>query len=157
MADFWSSNDNTWAGGGLAFGEAHPVFIVGAGFFQADTQFFTEETGTVNSRLERIGLPLVADKVDPSSVKLITRLWPLITGKVGDQILIFVGAQENSPDETPVYEDAVTYTIGTTEFIDALSSGRYLCLKFTSVPGTPTDEPWTLISYVVDFQIVGLL
>ncbi len=156
MADEWNSNSNTWAGSSLAIGEAHPIFLVDNEFFQADTKFFGEETGTVNSLLERIGIPLVADKVDPSSVKLITKVWPLITGKIGDQIEICVGAQENSPDEAPVYEAPVIYTLGTTEFIDAMSSGRYAALKFKSISGDPTDEPWTLMQYVIDFQVIGL-
>jgi len=156
MADLWKSNSNTWAGAGLAFGEATPVFLSSDVFYQADTNFFGEEIGTIDVLLERVGLPLIADKVDPSSIKLITRIWPLIIGKVGDTIDIAIGTQQNSPAEAPVYETAKTWTIGTTEFIDALASGRYLCFKITSAASGQTAEPWTLVNYVIDFEVIGL-
>lgn len=151
MADNWNSNNLPWDSGGTSFGKALPVMINSDLFYQADSDFLGEETGTVNCFLERVGIPLVAEHVDPSSVKLITRVWLVIEGTDGDTIDVYVGMQENNSQGPVNYLAPVTYTIGTTEAIDVLVSGRFAALKFVA-----TDiDPWTLVEYVIDFEVVG--
>jgi len=149
--DFWNSNNLPWGHGGSAVGERLPVMIISDAFLQADSPFLGEETGTTNFLLERVGIPLVAEFVHPSSIKLITRIWFVIEGTVGDQISVSMGAQEKDSQEAPIYLPPEIYTIGTTESIDGIISGRYACIKLEA-----TDiDPWTLVRYQIDFEVIG--
>jgi hypothetical protein len=151
MADEWDSNHRPWNSGGTAYGMALPIMTYSDLFFQADSDFIGEETGVVSAKLERQGLPLIAEYVDPSSVKLIVRVWFVILGTVGDTIDISIGVQENTPMDAVTYQDAETFTIGTTEYIDAEVSGRFAAIKLAAM----NIEPWTLVKYTVDFEVIG--
>jgi hypothetical protein len=151
VADNWNSNNLPWNFGGTAVGARLPVMINSDEFYQADSDNFDEETGTVNCLLERIGIPLLADYVHPSSVKLWTRFWPVIRGRVGDAISISMGMQEETTEDTPIYLPAQDFIIGTTQSLDGAIAGRYACIKFEAT----NIHPWTLIRYQLEWEVIG--
>lgn len=107
----------------------------------------------MTSYLERVGLgfPLKVERPpDFSTVKLVRGLWPRISGTVGGVINVSVGSQEvaNGP---VTWETPRPYTIGTSEFIDVLSTGRLHALRFEST----TDINWKLHDYDVDVVPIG--
>src|SRR3990172_3836932 len=125
-----------------------------ATFFQADSSLLPGSSG-LDVRLERIGLPLEGTKTprsSPSTLVMLTGIWPLIEGGVGDVIQVYLGVQVNSPTDAPIYMGPYPFTIGTTEFIDTLTpGGRYGCVKFTS----SGIRPWVLLGYELDFSVIG--
>lgn len=155
MADEWNYETNLlWDGGGTSvIGEALPVMLTSglATFSQADSSLLPGSSG-LTVLLERIGLPISTKGAKPSTIKMITGLWPLIFGNVGDLVSIFIGTQLDSPIETPVYLGPYSFIIGVTEFIDTQVTGRYLCIKATST----AIQPWTFASYEVEFTEVGV-
>jgi len=155
MADTWSYEGSlTWDGAaGAATLEMLPVMLTRnvATFTQADALAQAPSSGLA-VLLERVAIPLEAKQVRASSVKLITGIWPIIRGTIGETVQVYLGAQEDTPMDNPTYTGPFDYVIGTTEFIDTLVSGRYACVKFTS-SGT---SPWTLIAYDIDFEEIGV-
>ncbi len=150
--DNWNSNNLPWGHGGIAIGLRLPVMMIDDFFLQADSGFLAEDTGTFTSLLERVGLPLVGDFVHPSSIKLITRVWPVIEGTIGDIITVTVGAQEIDSQGSPIYGAGQPYIIGTTESLDVAESGRYGCIKFEADQDV---SPWTLVRYQMEFEVIG--
>lgn len=156
MADEWNYEGAlTWdgGGGGAPALSSYPVMLTSgaATFLQSDVEGLTGATA-LSVLLERVGLPLTGKGVRPSSVKMITGIWPIISGTPGDTVQVYIGSQVNSPTEAPVYMGPYTFTIGTTEFIDTLTTGRYGCVRFTS----SGMNPWILEGYEIDFQEVGV-
>jgi hypothetical protein len=85
--------------------------------------------------LERIGLSFDA----PERIKMITRILPRITGNVGGTVLMRLGWSAN-PGDAPMWNTAISYTIGQTVWLDDFVSGRYLAIRFE----TGTAFSWRL-------------
>lgn len=77
--------------------------------------------------IERTGIHLDAE----DQRKHLMRLWPQIDAANGAQISVSFGAS-NDPETAPTYETAVTYTVGTDQWVDAWTEGRYLAYKLSS-------------------------
>lgn len=153
MADTWNYEGLlTWDMGGAALVDALPVALKksAATFTQLDSGLDGTGSNFV-ARIERVGLPLRTKYQRPSVVNLITGVWPQIHGTVGDVINIYVGAQSDYPTDAPTYTGPFPFTIGVTEFIDTLISGRFACIKFES----NLSRVWTLLGYEIEFTEVG--
>lgn len=96
-----------------------------------------------NAYLERAGLHFDA----PERIKMITSVLPRITGNRGGTVLVRLGWAE-APGDDPTWQDAMTYTIGTTLRCDGFASGRYLAIRFE----TGTAFSWRLDS--LDIEVV---
>lgn len=81
---------------------------------------------------------------------LVRSIRPRIYGQVGATVNVYVGSS-NEPYESPVYGDAIPFTIGTTVSCDTLVSGRYIAVKF----GNGSAYYWRLDSYSIDIQPGG--
>jgi len=153
MADEWSyESAYSWAGLPSNPADAYPVILeTGTGnFYQADSPLAT--TIPLSVVLERVGIPFKGERVDPLTVKLLTGIWPLISGTPGDQISVYLGMQEKTPADPVTWSGPFTFTIGTTEFIDATLSGRYAAVRFES----SGVNPWTLIAYDLEYEVIGI-
>lgn len=114
--------------------------------YQLDSS--TTFNGTLpTAYLERKGLHFDA----PEAIKLVRSIRPRIYGQVGATVNVYVGSS-NEPYESPVYGDAIPFTIGTTVSCDTLVSGRYIAVKF----GNGSAYYWRLDSYSIDIQPGGM-
>ena len=96
-----------------------------------DTKLFLADTGVTfngtnfTTTLERRGLN--AGRTD--AVKQISRVYPRIEGT--GTVSISVGA-ELAPNSGVIYNDPVTFTIGTDNKVDCRVKGRYAAIKIES-------------------------
>jgi len=103
--------------------------------------------------LERsnLGFPLKVDRPpDFTTIKQLRGIWPRISGDTGGIVNVSVGSQQ-VPHGPIDWKPARPYTIGTTDFIDFISTGRLHAVKFES----SGDARWKLHDYDVDVKAVG--
>jgi len=146
-ADSWEDGEDTWdEGTGLDIGR-YPVGILSGGFIQFSPTFANFGDTPVVAFVERLSIKPPEDRTGIYSV---TKLHPILRGDVGATIEISVGFQD-SPEDTPTYEGPFTYTIGESEFVDPITSGRYLAFLLQS-----NDGPvWELQRYDPKLQYLG--
>jgi len=151
----WDNNDEEWGQADLVYSEARPIMLVAAEFYRADDGVnFGDQP--IEASLTRTGLAIIGrDRfgqwtIDPTVIKEIVGLYPIIKGNPGTVIQIWCGSQE-SPDDSVAWEGPYDFRVGIDSFLDFLVSGRYLAVRFTSVG----QLPWELMSYGMDIAIVG--
>jgi hypothetical protein len=156
VADEWSYESSlTWSGSPANPGEAYPIAIGlisprNLKFYQLDSPSGDPADQPI-VLLERVGLPLIGPRIDVASVKLITGIWPMIEGTLGDIIQVWLGAQRDAQSGSPQWIGPKDYIIGTTEFLDFLVSGRYAAVRFQS----EGMSPWRLTGYEIEFESAG--
>lgn len=144
----WETITGTWADYESFSPRETRLFFAGAGSKiyvadesnQADGVDFT-------STVERTGIDLGAPEVR----KLATAIWPRIDADTGVALAIQVGASENA-ETSPTWAAAQTFTVGTTNKIDALSAGRYLSYR---IEGS-TASAWRVRSLSVEYRTLGM-
>jgi hypothetical protein len=90
--------------------------------------------------VERIELPLDADsqgtlRVDFTTRKLVTAVWPRIVGVTCPCVDVYVGAQE-SPDDPVNWEGPYEFNPGVDEFVATWISGKLISVRFEFPQGT---------------------
>lgn len=114
--------------------------------FDDTTQF---DGVNMTSFIERTGLgfPIVDSNGPPDfeHQKVLTNVWPRITGTLGGVVNVYVGSQ-NAIGVAPTYQGPFPFTIGTTNKIDVVADAKLHALKFQSVG----DLSWKLHGYEVD-------
>lgn len=151
----WETDNQPWGAADFIYADNKPVMIIGNEFYQADRDLrFGEES--LNVVISRTGLTIMGRdrfgnwKSDPSSMKEVQNIWPIIRGTPGDIVRVWVGAQDSTED--PVrWEGPYNYIIGTTVCLDYTVTGRYLAVRFES----QDIDPWELLSYDLDIEHVG--
>ena len=148
--DTWNTSTGTWDTDTALWGsgEASPndqrlvlahaipaLSIVGAGQTDVGTSF----TATA----ERTGMHMD----DPQRVKLLRSVWPRIDAVAGTVVSVEVGAAM-TPDVSPSWNAAVSYTVGTSTKVDSMVSGRFLALRLSSA----VDGDWRVRG--VDLDVV---
>lgn len=107
----------------------------------------------ITSYIERVGLAIplkVGQPPDLSERKMITSIWPRITGTAGGVVNVYLGFQ-NSPNDVVTYLPAKGFTIGTTKHLDFRLAGVLFAVKFEST----TDIAWKLDGYELDVVKLG--
>ena len=159
--DLWSSSSSAWSAdtGAWADGQVNPnerkmLMAVPAEtkLYQLDnTQQFDGTDMTCFAERTGIGFPLKKDSPpDFTTEKLFRGIWPRITGTAGGVVSIYVGTQDVI-DGTVTWLDPLQYTIGTSDFLDFLASGRLLALRFESA----SNISWKLSGYDADVVAMG--
>lgn len=117
-----------------------------------DSEIYIADSGNLadgaafTATIERTGLDMGA----PDRRKLIREVWPLIDGTAGTQVTVQVGASEN-PTSAPTWNAAQNFTIGTSNKVDALVSGRYMSYRITSTGA----DPWRIRSLLFNGAAIG--
>jgi len=122
------------------------------------TKFYrTEETeqaaGTnINAFIERSGVPLGRQGAngidyDPSKMKFVREIWPVIQGTPGGIVKVEVGVRQTQEDS--ISWEAHDFVIGTDYVVYVRQSGRLIDIRFSS----DTDITWDLINYGVEFEL----
>jgi len=125
------------------------------------TMFYrTEETeqfdgANISTFIERSGVPLGRQGAngidyDPSSIKFVREIWPVIEGTPGGVVKIAVGVRQFQNDS--VSWETHDFTIGTDYVVYTRQSGRLIDIRFSS----DTDITWDLINYGVEFELGGI-
>lgn len=151
----WETDNQPWGEADFVYGANKPIMLFGNEFLQADSGLRFGEL-PLRVVLMRSGLTIMGRdrfgnwKSDPRSTKEATMLWPIIRGTPGDIINVYLGAQDTT-EEAIRWEGPFAYVIGTTVHCDFTVSGRYLAVRFES----EDIEPWELLSYDLDLEIIG--
>ena len=151
----WEQDEGEWDTAQYIHSESRPVMLVGNTFQQVDAGTTFGDV-PVSVMLTRTGLSVVGRdrfgnwKVDPTVIKQVTGLYPVIKGVPGTIIKISVGAQEVS-DDPVTWQGPYDYTVGQGFFQDFTISGRYLAVRFES-EGQPV---WELSGYDLDINLLG--
>lgn len=151
----WDTDDKTWGQADFVYAEDKPVMLVESEFFQVDEGERFGDT-QVDVVLTRTGLTIAGRdrqgqwKIDPTLVKEVTGIFPLIRAVPGTIVRVSIGSQE-TPDDAVRWEGPYDFICGVDFFKDFTVAGRYLAVRFES-KGQP---PWELLSYDLDLEPVG--
>jgi hypothetical protein len=123
-------------------------------------QGFTNEGDFYNAYVERTGLAVVGTdrfgqpKVDTTSTKVITEVWPRMRMLNGTTVHIQVGAQETI--EGPVvWSNKMVFDSATMDKVDVDPpiDGRYMAIRFESIPDV--NNIWKLDGYDLEMHLLG--
>ena len=143
----WDDSDNAWNSTGIT--ESSPRLIL-ADHANKKT-FVADQTKTFNGTnftayVERTGLSLG----DPTRVKLLKSVRPIIDAPVGTQITIRIGAAMDIQSST-AWNSPQTYTVGTSLKVDGFARGRFLAIRFESTGSVN----WRLKRYDLEVEWFG--
>ena len=156
LEESWDDRSGTWDGGAAYNTEGR---MVGAfptlGDIRLMSEGYADGTAPTVSLLERTGLAIVGQaqdgtpRVDPDRVKLVTRLWPLISSQ-GGEFVFQVGAQDtfNGPI---TWDEPMSFNPDTDEYIEPFIEGKYIAIRMTCTG----DYPWTFNGYDLEVKTVG--
>lgn len=143
----WEQTGATWDENEYSPAEARLLMSHTTPYISVQDSGTSDFGATINSTLERTGISMG----DPYTVKLIKSVYPKIDGNTGSMVLVQVGYAMNA-DEQPTWTTAQTFTIGTSQKIDAFVSGRFFALRFSSVD----QFPWRMKSFGIEYENQGL-
>lgn len=153
----WSSMNEPWDIRAYQVGVYKPI-----GAFPAANRLREVNRGTLlgatayESYVERRGLAIVgkaqdgSPRVDLSSIKLISRVRPLVRASVPVTIKVEVGSQATA-DGPISWQGPFMYNTADGLAVEPLSSGRFNALRFT---GSPTID-WKLYGYDMEVNVLG--
>mgnify|MGYP003145980571 CR=1 FL=1 len=116
------------------------------------SQGYTADGTNMRSMLERRSLPIAGQDsagnltLDPSSIKLITRVWPLISASRGGEFEISIGVQDSAVGST-TWQGPFPFNPDVDRYVDVLLEGKYISYRIVS----RGEEPWQLDG--IDFEI----
>jgi hypothetical protein len=152
LANTWAAATTTWKADTLNWGQAaynpaiDSLLMIGTN----DTKLYLADSGVTfngtnfTTTLERRGLN--AGRTD--AIKQISRVYPRIEGT--GTVSISVGA-ELAPNSGVVYNDPVTFTIGTDNKVDCRVKGRYAAIKIES----DAASQFRLSGYAIEAEVVS--
>lgn len=100
----------------------------------------------ISASLERVGI----DLGDPTLIKTITRIRPVIDGSNATTVSVEVGSSMY-PDAAPNWGSVQTFSVGSDFKVDTITTGRYLAIRFTNAD----YQQWRIKSFYIDFTVSG--
>lgn len=153
----WDSMGGTWDGGTAHNTEGRILGVFpGAQDVRLLSEGYDNGTASTTAILERTGLAIAGQaqdgspRVDPSAVKLVTKMWPLVSAPSGGTFHLQVGAQDYA-DSPITWESPITYDPATDEFIEPYIEGKFIAIRLTATG----NFPWTFSGYDLEVRIVG--
>lgn len=139
----------------VLFLEQRPVMLIGQAAFRADMgeDFAGSQILTI---LERVGWAIESTDrngvivSNPSRIKLLREIWPIIRGTVGDVVDIYAGYQFTPEDEV-IWQGPFPFEIGVDKSVQPLVEGPYLAIRFQSLG----ISPWALLGVELDIDPTG--
>lgn len=157
--DTWTNDSDVWDNDTTVWGESiiakSSLRLLGgtASKLTYEDTGFSLNGSAYESVVERVAFGIPFDQnlpPDISTWKFCREIWPRITGDIGTQIQVQIGAMsEISSDIT--WEPAQTFTIGTDTKVNCTVSGRMFALRF----GATGTGNWTLHGYDLEVQRAG--
>lgn len=145
-SDTWGTDSSSWNENEYSPAEARLVMTHTNPLISLADTGTTDFGALITSTLERTGM----DFGDSYSVKTIRSIRPRIDGVSGETLSIQVGAAM-TPDASPVWQTAQTFTIGSDIKIDSFATGRFLSVRFTNT----NYGAWRMKSFDVDYVNAG--
>jgi hypothetical protein len=143
MADNWDSEfAETWDGTSLGVTIPHPVFILAADGTPGTPGTELQQIDALTTLdaatffLEREGLVLDPDGLHPSEWKLITAIYPILSGEAGTEVIFYLGGEIGQPESALAYQGPYSFIIGTTTKIDCLITCRYPAFQMSVTTNT---------------------
>lgn len=167
MADEWNVDSEPWGKPPSALPIYHPTYLIadqtdvdsaGTEFRQVGGEFLTTEDDPSTPYifyLEKQGLILEAEGIRPSSVKLITMVYPVIQGPVGTEVIFYLGGDIGQPDEDLNLYGPYTFVIGSSRKIDCLITCRYPAFTMTVNIASSPAKPVILEAIGFEFAVIG--
>jgi len=153
----WDEQTIVWGEANASLIQKVPVFTVGTAFYRGESGTTFAGGSAVPVVLERTGLAVAGVnsrgelRNDPSKVKNLNGMWPIIVGSAGDVVKCYAGAHD-APGGAVRWSQAKDFIIGTSKFVDFYQvCGTYLAVRFESL-GMRT---WRMLGYDLDIEIVG--
>ncbi len=100
----------------------------------------------ISASVERTGMTLG----DPHTVKLVRSIYPRIDGELGSTVSVQIGSSMYA-DASPTWGTAQSFTIGQSEKIDSMASGKYIAVRFSN----SDYYQWRMKSFSVDYDKAG--
>lgn len=157
MVDTWADDTGAWGDANAAYAQKFPVMVKDSAFYSAESGELRATDESMLTVLERTGLTISGQDSkglllsDPSVVKLLHGLWPIIIAPVGTVINVYAGAQD-TPGGAVRWANPQVFTVGNGVYVDFYQvTGPYLAVRFTSL-GQAT---WKLLGYDLDIELVG--
>ena len=163
-SETWNSDSEVWDADVTTWNErlykALAYKMLGA--FVTDNQLWehnvSQKLGTTayTSVLERTGLALVGQgrdgqpKVDPTSVKQVTEIWPLMSATQSMTLSVSVGAQD-TPTGPITWDGPYNFDPTVDQKVDVFIEGNYIAVKFESA----AETPWKFYGYGLQLDVVG--
>ena len=140
---------------GTLFLERRPVMIYGTAAYRAEmgNDFAGVQIVTL---LERTGWAVQPDgrggiENDPSTIKILREIWPLLRGTPGDTINIYAGTQATTPEDVISWVGPFPFVLGQDSSVQPLVEGPFLAVRLTSMG----QHPWSLLMLDLDIDKVG--
>lgn len=157
MVDTWADDTGVWGDANASYAELLPVMIKGSAFYQEGSGILNANGQPMITVLERVGIAIAGQDNkgnllnDPSVVKVLHGIWPIIVGPEGLVLSVYAGAHD-SPNGPVRWDGPQQFTIGSSLYVDFYSVvGPYLALRFTS----SGQAPWRLLGYDLDIELAG--
>lgn len=149
-------DSNTWTGDDAAWGIDTEVWNQRISSATVEDVVYSGEDGeflfeggdlalTVN--IEKHGIAFG----NPKRRKIVSRIWPKISGRDGDVVKIRLGGQDVTGGPTDL-SPPVDFVIGSDQPVDAFVSGRFITLI---VESDDTVAPWRMGTVDVEYREVG--
>ena len=142
----WDMIGTTWDENEYSPAEARLLMCHTTPYISLQDSGTSDFGALITSSVERSGMTLG----DPYQVKLLRSIWPKIDGTEGYTVTIEVGASMYA-DKAPTWGTSQTFTIGQTEKIDCMVSGKYLAVRFSNAD----YFPWRMKSFGMDYDNAG--
>ena len=150
----WDASSSTWDAESDPWGATNYDNVIKNIVFAdvTNTKIFRDnkgnkkDTATMTAYIERTGY----DLGDPSSVKMVTSVWPEIEVSGNNSVNVYIGRQM-STEEGVTWEGPVAFNPNSQSKVSCRVSGKYFGVKVES----DTDVDWKLHSVAFDVQQRG--
>ena len=131
----WETKHEPWGVATVMPAANRLIGITTGGLDWVDSQQASTQPGYV----ERTGLGVVmraGRPPDMSMTKLLTRVWPRVTGRAGEVLIVTLGGSDevNAPTR---WESPQQFVLGRGTFVDAVISAKLFAIRIESTSGSP--------------------
>ena len=143
----WATIGSTWDENEYSPAEARLLMTHTTPYISLQDSGTSDFGSLITATLERTGMHMG----DPYTIKLAKSLYPRIDGTSGSTVSIQFGASMYA-DESPTWGPVQTFTIGQSQKIDSMISGRFLAVRFSN----SDFYSWRIKSFGLEYTNGGL-
>lgn len=145
-SDSWSTDASSWNENELSPTDNRLILSHSTPYISLADVGTTDFGSLISASLERSGI----DMGDPTQIKTVTRIRPVIDGSFGTTVNVQVG-YSMFPDSAPAWGPVNTFAVGSDYKVDSIVTGRYIAIRFTNAD----YQRWRIKSFLVDYIVSG--